>query len=145
MRFMSGKSRVRTFPVAPSVARGMSLPRVVAPSIARGMYLAMYLTLLAAAPLQAQDEVGPAPKRAAGPVLYTFTDTTSVRVELTVPNAPALRGAAARGRIVSLADSSTLWSGALGTMQVDAKGNARLDGAVRGLKPKRWSPQTPSL
>ncbi|MEO8334087.1 MAG: glycoside hydrolase family 2 TIM barrel-domain containing protein [bacterium] len=93
----------------------------------------------------AQDDVGPAAKRASGPVLYAFTDTTSVRVDLTVPNAAELRGAVARGKIYSLADERLLWSGEVGTLNIDGEGNARLEGTIKGLTPRRWSPQSPSL
>ncbi|MEO7454904.1 MAG: glycoside hydrolase family 2 TIM barrel-domain containing protein [Gemmatimonadaceae bacterium] len=105
----------------------------------------MCLLFLVAAPLVAQDEVGPAPKRAAGPILYAFTDTTSVRVDLTVPRAAEMNNVVANGKIYSLADESLLWSGEIGHLTVDAQGNAHLAGRVAGLKPKRWSPQSPSL
>jgi beta-galactosidase len=101
--------------------------------------------MLVVQPLHAQDEVGPTAKRPVGPVLYAFTDTNSVRVDLTVPKAGELRGATARGKIYSLADESLLWSGDIGSMTVDAQGNAHLEGKVSNLKAKRWSPQSPSL
>lgn len=80
------------------------------------------------------------------PHLHAFTDTSSVRVELGLPRARELDGAAVRGRIVSAADTtSTLWSGNLGTLRVEADGVARMRGRVTGLHPQRWSPQSPAL
>ncbi|MDB4892150.1 MAG: glycoside hydrolase family 2 barrel, partial [Gemmatimonadetes bacterium] len=103
------------------------------------------MLLLAAASLHAQDEVAPTARKQVGPVLYAFTDTTSVRVDLVVPKAAELRGATARGKIYSLADESLLWSGDIGSMTVDTQGNAHLEGKVSNLKAKRWTPQSPSL
>ena len=80
------------------------------------------------------------------PRLHAFTDTTSVRVELVLPDASALDGAAVRGRITSAGDTtSTLWAGVLGTLHVTADGTARMNGRVTGLHPRRWSPRSPAL
>lgn len=91
----------------------------------------------------AQDEV--ARRETMAPALLAFTDTSSVRIELRLTNAAALRGATARGRITSDADSSTLWAGTLGTITVGPDGAARLSARVATLHPRRWSPQSPAL
>lgn len=80
------------------------------------------------------------------PHLHAFTDTTSVRVELALPDAPALDGSPVRGRLTSAADTArTLWTGSLGTLKVGPDGVARMEGRVAGLRPQRWSPQSPAL
>ncbi|HVF39319.1 MAG TPA: hypothetical protein VM939_05415 [Gemmatimonadaceae bacterium] len=77
--------------------------------------------------------------------LYVFSDTVGARIELTVPVAQAQAGAAVRGTITDAADSSVLWSGNLGTLSPGPGGSHRLETRITGLKPKRWSPQTPAL
>jgi hypothetical protein len=111
---------------------------------AAALGVSLALTIVASS-AHAQDETVVSSKKIVGPQLYAFTDTMGLRVELSVPAAAALQGAAARGRIISAADSSVLWTGALGAMKVDQQGVAHLTGSVGGLKPKRWSPQTPAL
>jgi hypothetical protein len=98
------------------------------------------LTLLA---ILAQSAAGQT--STAKPGVLAFTDTSSVRIEVQLPKAEALHGAAVRARITSASDSSTLWSGELGALTVGSDGIGRLTKQVAGLSPRRWSPQSPAL
>jgi len=77
--------------------------------------------------------------------LYVFTDTTSARIELTIPNARQSNGTVFQGTIRSATDSTVLWSGTLGLIALAADHIARLEGKASGLRPRLWSPQSPSL
>ncbi|MEJ7759876.1 MAG: hypothetical protein WKF55_09855 [Gemmatimonadaceae bacterium] len=77
--------------------------------------------------------------------LYVFSDTTGARIELSVPAARRLAGATVRGTVTDASDSTTLWSGNLGTLGVGRDGQGTLKGRVSGVKPKLWSPQSPAL
>ena len=101
--------------------------------------------LLGAANPHAQDDVAIAANRVASPQLYAFTDTTSVRVEWSIPAGVALKGVLAHGQLIATADNSTLWSGDVGIATVDARDVAHVAGSVTGLRPSRWSPQLPAL
>lgn len=82
----------------------------------------------------------------AHPAILAFTDTSSVRVELKLSNAPQLDGATVHARITSASDTTdTLWTGSLGTLRAGADGVARLSARVAKLSPRRWSPQSPAL
>jgi len=78
--------------------------------------------LLGASTLHAQESVYIPTTAKDSLRLYAFTDTNSVRIDLTVPRAAELRGATARGKIFSVADESLLWSGDIGSVTVDAQG-----------------------
>jgi beta-galactosidase len=107
-------------------------------SSSSALHGALALALFAASAAGAQTSL-------ARPPLFAFADTASVRVELALPDAQGLNGAAARARITSAADSSVLWSGDLGALTVGADGVGRLTKSVAGLTPQRWTPQSPSL
>ncbi len=77
--------------------------------------------------------------------LYVFTDTTSARIELTIPDASRLAGTAFRGTIRSAVDSTVLWSGTIGTVTVGGDHVGRVEGRVGDLRPRLWSPQSPAL
>lgn len=77
--------------------------------------------------------------------LYVFTDTASVRVELTIPGARQPDATAFSGLIRSVVDSSVLWSGPIGRLSVTPDGVGHLIGTVEGLHPRLWSPQSPEL
>ena len=77
--------------------------------------------------------------------LYVFTDTTSARIELTIPNTRQSNREVIQGTIRSATDSTVLWSGTLGSIAVGADRVARLEGKASGLRPRLWSPQSPSL
>lgn len=107
--------------------------------------MVLSLTMGMTTALHAQDEPVITTKKVVGPVLYAFTDTMSARIEMAIPAGSALKGAAATGTIVSTTTNAVLWTGPIGAMTVDDKGIAHLAGKVTGLKPKSWSPQSPSL
>lgn len=77
--------------------------------------------------------------------VHVFTDTTSVRMELTVPGGSSLAGAVVEGTITPAAGGTALWTGTAGTLALGEKGSAILNARVDGLKPRLWSPQTPEL
>ena len=77
--------------------------------------------------------------------LYVFSDTAGARIELTIPGGRRYAREMFRATITDAGDSSALWSGNLGTLTVDGRGNGVLKTRVSGLKPKRWSPQSPAL
>jgi hypothetical protein len=60
--------------------------------------------------------------------LYAFTDTNSVRVDLTVPRLPSSAERRARQDLSASPTKVLLWSGDIGSVAVDAQGNARLAG-----------------
>lgn len=80
-----------------------------------------------------------------GATVHVFTDTTSMRVQVTVSGAAALVGTTVHGMITSVADGVPLWTGTVGTLARDDEGNATLTARVGELKPRLWSPQTPAL
>jgi len=90
----------------------------------------------ALAPARAQD--APAVR------LFAFADTTGVRVEVRAL-AKSLVGAPVRGSIVAMGDTKPIWSGTLGSLAADSSGTARLVARVDQLRPRLWSPASPSL
>ncbi len=104
----------------------------------RGLMVACALALGSAGSTGAQVS-------SATPRVLAFADTSSVRVELASPAPRSLDGAVINGSIVSTSDSSVLWSGELGRLAVGPDGIGRLTRSLTGLRPKRWSPQSPSL
>lgn len=83
---------------------------------------------------------------AQGPLqVLAFTDTSSVRIEVEVPNAATLVGAAVNATIVNETDSTHLWSGELGQLAVAEGDVGRLTARLEGLDPLRWSPESPHL
>ena len=81
----------------------------------------------------------------AKPLVFAFADTNSVRIEYAQPNAKHLQNEMLSGTIVSVRDSSTLWSGDLGRLRVGDDGMARLTTRIAAPKARHWSPQTPEL
>lgn len=79
------------------------------------------------------------------PKLLAFADRNSVRLELQASAPASLNGAVAHAIIISAEDSSVLWSGDIGNVLVSTAGEARITGKIAGLKPREWSPQSPSL
>ena len=77
--------------------------------------------------------------------VLVFADTTSVRFEIGIPGANALDGAPVRATITPAAGGAPLWSGDLGALAVGSDGAARLVRRVDGLRPRLWSPQSPTL
>ncbi len=77
--------------------------------------------------------------------LYVFTDTASARIELTIPNARQPAGTVFQGTIRSATDSTILWSGTLGSIALGSDRVARVHARASGLRPRLWSPQSPSL
>lgn len=77
--------------------------------------------------------------------LMAFTDTASVRIEIRSPGAAPAATGPVRATIVALGETSPLWSGTLGTLTTDSTGIASLVARVDHLKPKIWSPSSPSL
>ncbi|AHG92974.1 glycoside hydrolase family 2 TIM barrel (plasmid) [Gemmatirosa kalamazoonensis] len=76
--------------------------------------------------------------------VLAFADTSGVRFEVRTPNGAALTGATVIAKITSTADRSVLWRGTLGTL-ADSAGTAKLVKRVDGLRPRLWSPESPSL
>ncbi len=81
----------------------------------------------------------------AHPELLAFSDQNSVRLELNTPSPASLNGAPVIASIVSTLDSSTLWAGEIGKLNVSGDGVGRASGSVTGLHPREWSPQLPAL
>ena len=77
--------------------------------------------------------------------VLAFTDTSSVRFEVTIPRGSALAGQAVRATITGLPDGRMLWSGALAPLAGAPDGSARVAHPVTGLSPRRWSPASPAL
>jgi hypothetical protein len=103
----------------------------------RHLVLATAASLLgAAAPMRAQS--APAVQ------LFAFADTTGVRIEVR-SSVAAPTAAPVRASIVGLGDATPLWSGALGSLAADSAGGGRLVARVDHLRPRRWSPSSPSL
>jgi hypothetical protein len=77
--------------------------------------------------------------------VLAFADTASVRLDASVSDGSALVGAPVRATITSVADGSVLWSGEIGRLERGANGAARIVGRVANVRPRLWSPQSPSL
>lgn len=95
--------------------------------------------LVAAGTVPAHGQ-GPGPMR-----VLAFTDTTSVRIEVSVSGAAELAGAPVRAVITGTADEGALWSGEIGTLAVGADGVGLLTARVDHLHPRLWSPASPHL
>jgi len=77
--------------------------------------------------------------------LLGFTDTSSVRIELAVAHGQALDGRTVTAAIIPLEGGTALWSGKIGPLRVDSNDVARVVHQVRGLKARRWSPESPTM
>ena len=108
-------------------------------------FVALSALVIAGATAGAQDTEYIKSVNRNAPQLYVFTDTTSARIEYAVPGGKIAAGTKATAEIRSAKDSSILWRGEIGEFRTDAQGTARLAGQVKGLHPKYWSPQSPSL
>jgi beta-galactosidase len=135
---------IRSIPLHPSnllhpSTEGPANPRRITPTRSNVTIALALVTVLGATAAHAQSSE-------VHPHLLAFTDTSSVRIELALPDAKELNGAKVHGRITSAADSNEkLWSGDLGTLIVAPDGTARLSARVAKLAPRRWSPQSPAL
>lgn len=76
--------------------------------------------------------------------LLAFTDSSSVRIQLSVTDAAALSGEPVRATITAVGDDARLWSGDLGALTVDSVGEGHLTTRVGGLHPRLWSPASPN-
>lgn len=83
-------------------------------------------------------------QRAAQMKLLAFADTSSVRIQLSVPGAAALAGKPVRAAITAVGDGALLWSGDLGALAVDSAGRGHLTARVGRLRPRLWSPESPN-
>ena len=114
-------------------------------------------SLLAAcsAAAHAPPRTQPGPSAHALRVL-AFTDTASVRIELEIREAAALHGAPVRAEITEAApgagsagaasgSGARLWAGELGRLEVGPDRTARLSARVKGLRPRLWSLESPTL
>lgn len=97
----------------------------------------------AAAPAANVDVAARTDPRAAH--VLAFADTSSVRVDVTVPDAGGLRQGVVMAEITDAADGSRLWYGRLASLEVDSAGRGTATGRITGLRPKLWSPQSPGL
>lgn len=109
------------------------------------MFIDRILTTFALASLLAGAADGARAQDAAGLKLLAFADSSSVRIQLSVTDGTGLAGEPVRATITALGGGAPLWSGELGTLDVDSAGRGELTARIGRLQPKLWSPSSPNL
>ena len=126
---------------------GSSTARLVAAVVTTALLLGAVPDALAAQQRSSATPRSPLGGRVApdSVSLLAFADTSAVRIEIAVAHGAALEGRMLRASIVPAAGGAALWSGSIGPLHADKTGTARVVHQLSGLRPARWSPQTPAL
>ncbi len=75
--------------------------------------------------------------------IVAFPTADQVVVYATLSADPAIKGVKLSGEIVPIPEGPAIWKGELGTADVSGTGTSKF--TIKGLKPKLWTPITPTL